>query len=40
MCYQSMQIPVSIHRSYSKADIKALVDSGATDSFIHPKFAK
>ena len=35
-----MQIPVSIYTSYSKADIKALVDSGATDSFIHPNFAK
>jgi hypothetical protein len=35
-----MRIPVSIRTSYSKADIKALVDSGATDSFIHPNFAK
>jgi hypothetical protein len=35
-----MQIPVSIQASYNMADIKALVDSGATDNFIHPNFVK
>jgi hypothetical protein len=35
-----MQIPVSIRASYNMADIKALVDSGATDNFIHPNFVK
>src|SRR6201996_4418356 len=33
-----MQIPVSIHTSYFTADKNALVDSGATDNFIHPNF--
>src|SRR6201996_9233353 len=40
MCYRSMRIPVSIRASYNMADIKALVDSGATDNFIHPNFVK
>jgi hypothetical protein len=40
MCFRSMQIPVSIRASYNMADIKALVDSGATDNFIHPNFVK
>jgi len=31
---------VSIRASYNMADIKALVDSGATDNFIHPNFVK
>jgi hypothetical protein len=35
-----MRIPVSIRASYNMADIKALVDSGATDNFIHPNFVK
>ena len=40
MRYRSMRIPVSTRTSYSTADRKALVDSGATDNFIHPKFAE
>jgi hypothetical protein len=40
MRFRSMQIPVSIRASYNMADIKALVDSGATDNFIHPNFVK
>ena len=36
--YRSMRIPVSIHTSYFTADKNALVDSGATDNFIHPNF--
>jgi hypothetical protein len=35
-----MRIPVSIRASYNMADIKALVDSGATDNFIHPNFVR
>jgi hypothetical protein len=38
--YQSMRVPVSICTSYFMADRKALVDSGATDNFMHPAFAK
>ena len=34
-----MRIPVSIRTSYSTADKVALVDSGATDNFMHPNFA-
>src|SRR5258708_14583381 len=37
--YQSMRIPVSICTSYTMADKKALVDSGATNNFMHPQFA-
>jgi hypothetical protein len=40
MRFRSMRIPVSIQASYNMADIKALVDSGATDNFIHPNFVK
>jgi hypothetical protein len=39
-CYRSMHVPVSIHTSYFMADKKALVNSGATDNFMHPVFAK
>ena len=39
-CYRSMHVPVSIRTCYFMADKKALVDSGATDNFIHPNFAK
>ena len=35
-----MHVPVSIRTRYFMADKKALVDSGATDNFIHPAFAK
>ena len=35
-----MQIPVSVHTCYKTANIKALVDSGATDNFIHPMFTQ
>src|SRR5258707_10523807 len=34
-----MRIPVLIRTSYTMADKKALVDSGATDNFMHPQFA-
>jgi hypothetical protein len=35
-----MRVPVSIRTSYFMADKKALVDSGATNNFMHPAFAK
>ena len=35
-----MRIPVSIRTSYFTADKSVLVDSGATDNFMHPNFAK
>ena len=38
--YRSMRVPVSLHTSYSMADKKALVDSGATNNFINPRFAE
>ena len=38
--YRSMRVPVSIRTRYFMAEKKALVDSGATDNFIHPAFAR
>ena len=35
-----MRIPVSVCTSYKTADIKALVDLGAMDNFIHPMFVQ
>ena len=35
-----MHIPVSLCTSYSMADKKALVNSGATNNFIHPCFTE
>ena len=35
-----MHVPVSIRTRYFMADKKALVDSGATDNFIHPAFTR
>ena len=40
MCYRSMRIPASVRASYNKADVRALVDSGATDNFMNPAFVK
>ena len=40
MRYRSMQIPVLTRTSYFTADKVALVDSGATDNFIHPNFVE
>jgi hypothetical protein len=40
MRFHSMRIPVSVRASYNMADVKALVDSGATDNFMHPNFAR
>src|SRR6266700_4842587 len=38
--FRSMHIPVSIRTSNTMADIKALVDSGATDCFMSEKFVQ
>ncbi len=35
-----MKVPVSFRTHYAMADKRILVDSGATDNFIHPKFVK
>ena len=35
-----MKVPTSIRTSYNKAETKGLVDSGATDNFIHPQFVR
>ena len=40
MKYWSMKIPVSFRTRYAMADKRILVDSGATNNFIHPKFVK
>ena len=38
--YRSMKIPVSFRTAYARADKSILVDSGATDNFIHPRFIR
>ena len=38
--YWSMKVPVLFRTRYAMADKRILVDSGATDNFIHPKFVK
>ena len=35
-----MKVPTSIRTSYNKAETKGLLDSGATDNFIHPQFVR
>ena len=35
-----MRVPVSLRTSYSMADKKALIDLGATNNFINPRFTK
>ena len=35
-----MKVPTSICTRYNKAETKGLVDSGATDNFIHPQFVR
>ena len=35
-----MKVPVSFRTRYAMANKRILVDSGATDNFIHPKFIK
>src|SRR6267378_6278424 len=38
--FRSMKVPVSFRTRYAMADKRILVDSRATDNFIHPKFVK
>ena len=38
--YQSMKIPVSFWTAYARADKQILVDSGATDNFMHPQLVR
>ena len=38
--YRSMKIPVSFQTAYARADKQILVDSGATDNFIHPRLIR
>jgi hypothetical protein len=38
--YRSMKVPVSFRTLHAMADKHILVDSGATDNFIHPKLLK
>ena len=38
--YHSMKVPVSFRTLHAMADKNILVDSGATDNFIHPKLLK
>ncbi len=38
--FQSMRIPISVRTSCAMADLKGLVDSGATDCFMSPTFIK
>src|SRR6266403_2109917 len=40
MKYRSIKVPVSFRTRYAMADKRILVDSRATDNFIHPKFVK
>ena len=40
MCFRSMKVPISVRTSYNKADMRSLVDSGATDNFVHPRFVR
>src|SRR5258707_3909027 len=35
-----MRVPISVRTNYKTTDVKALVDSGATDNFISPDFAR
>ena len=37
MCLRSMKVPITIKTSYNTAEVPSLVDSGATDNFIHPR---
>ena len=37
MHLRSMKVPITIKMGYSTVKIPSLVDSGATDNFIHPQ---
>ena len=38
--YRSMKIPVSFRTAYARANKQILVDSGATDNFVHPRLIR
>ena len=38
--YRSMKIPTSFRTAYARANKQILVDSGATDNFIHPQLVR
>src|SRR5882757_8311927 len=38
--YRSMKVPILFRTRYAMANKRILVDSGAMDNFIHPKFVK
>src|ERR1700733_5110103 len=40
MRFRSMKVPMAIQTRYNKAEVRSLVDSGATDNFIHPRFVR
>ena len=40
MRFRSMKVPTAIQTRYNKAEVRSLVDSGATDNFIHPQFVR
>ena len=35
-----MKIPISFQTAYARADKQILVDSGATDNFMHPQLVR
>ena len=35
-----MKVPTAINTRYNTAEIKSLVDSGATHNFVHPRFVR
>ena len=37
MCLRSMKVPITIKTSYNMAKVPSLVDSEATNNFIHPQ---
>src|ERR1700761_1442780 len=38
--FRSMKVPTAINTRYNTAEIKSLVDSGATHNFVHPRFVR
>ena len=37
MCLRSMKVPITIKMSYNTAEVPSLVNSGATNNFVHPR---
>src|ERR1700761_2053054 len=38
--FRSMKVPTAINTRYNTAEIRSLVDSGATHNFVHPRFVR